>query len=73
MAGDDTTGFICKACGRFFSDPEITSWDTKWGLIGGEKWLLELIAACPRCGEIRSYEPNETRFRLEFEGPPTRP
>lgn len=66
MAGDDTTGFICKACGRFFSNAEIKTWDTKWGLIGGEEWPLELIATCPWCGEVRSYEPNESRFRLQF-------
>ena len=48
-------GFTCKACGHFFSDAEILKWNTKWETIAGEKWLMEVIAECPHCGETRSY------------------
>ena len=66
MAGDDTTGFVCKACCKFFSNAELKKWDTKWGVIEGEESLLELIAMCPRCEKVCSYNPNESRFRADL-------
>ena len=69
MAGDDSTGFICKACQTFFSHAEIQKWDTKWEVINGEDWLRELIAECPFCHETRSYEPNENRLPPHLKSP----
>ncbi len=62
---DDDPGFICKACGRFFTYKEVKQWDTKWTEreSDGERTLLEMIYKCPFCGEIRSYIPNESTFR----------
>ncbi len=62
---DDGSGFVCKACGRFFSDQEVKEWDTKWGEpdADGERWLLEIIHKCPLCGEVGSYVPNESTTR----------
>jgi hypothetical protein len=60
---DFETGFVCKACGKFYTDREVKEWDTKWGEPDGERWLLEIIHKCPLCGEVRSYVPNESTFR----------
>jgi len=62
--GDDS-GFICKACRRFYADQEVKRWDTKWITVDGdpEPTLAEIIHECPLCGEVRSYHPNESTFR----------
>jgi hypothetical protein len=62
---DYDTGFICKACGKWFADKDTKHWDTKWTEpdADGEPHLLELINECPLCGEVRSYVPNECVFR----------
>jgi hypothetical protein len=61
-----TDGFECKACGEFFSNPEILKWDTKWETIRGEKALVQLIAECPRCGETNSYKiPEDVTMHFE--------
>jgi hypothetical protein len=59
------TGFICKACGKFYADMEVEQWHTRWTARDGqgEQTLLEIIHKCPLCGEVRSYHPNESAFR----------
>jgi hypothetical protein len=63
---DDDTGFVCKACGRFYADKEVEQWDTRWTDPDseGERRLLEIIHKCPLCSEIRSYVPNEASAPL---------
>ena len=59
---DYDTGFVCKACGKWFAAMDVKKWDTRWteSDANGERTLLELIHECPLCGETRSYVPNET-------------
>ena len=53
---DHDTGFICKACGRWFADKDVRQWNTKWTEpdADGERWLLEIIHKWPLCGEVRT-------------------
>jgi len=59
------TGFVCKACRKWFADKDVKQWDTKWSEpdASGERWLLQLIHECPLCGETGSYFPNESVLR----------
>jgi hypothetical protein len=61
----DDTGFICKACHRFFADSEVKEWETKWEPSQGEDRLVEITHRCPFCGSIQSYIPNEAIFRWQ--------
>jgi hypothetical protein len=67
---DWDTGFVCKACGKFFTDSESKNRDTKWKDIKGEPWLVEIIDECPLCGETRNYDPNELTMRGTALGKP---
>jgi hypothetical protein len=67
---DDDLGFVCKVCGRFHTDAEVTEWDTKWETRNGEKWLAAIIHRCPFCGNLSSYQPNEAKFRFQAETGP---
>ena len=68
----DDTGFVCKACGKWFADKDVKHWDTKWTEpdATGERSLVELSHECPLCGEVRSYVPNESVFRGIWLGKP---
>jgi hypothetical protein len=67
---DDDAGFVCEACGRWFADKDVKAWNTAWSEpdANGEKTLIQIMQKCPVCGEIRSYDPNESVLRGEFEG-----
>jgi hypothetical protein len=64
------TGFVCKACRRFYADRDVKQWNTKWTepAEDGETTLLEIIHECPLCGATCSYEPNDSTFALSREG-----
>jgi len=64
---DDDLGFICKACGKFYTDAEVEAWDTRWETKYGQEWLIEIINKCPLCGEVRNYKPIESKFRWQSE------
>ncbi len=50
---DAADGFMCKSCGRFYTDADVAEWDTKWETRDGEDWLIEIIHRCPLCGGVR--------------------
>ena len=64
---DNDVWFVCKICGRFHTDAEVTEWDTKWTMRDGENSIAEIIHRCPLCGEFSSYKPNEAKFRYQIE------
>jgi hypothetical protein len=69
---DYDLGFVCKACGGWFADKDVKTWDTKWSEpdAKGERSLLEITHRCPLCGEVRSYVPNESMLRGMWLGTP---
>jgi hypothetical protein len=65
---DDDLGFVCKACGKFYTTAAVKDWDTRWETHAAEKVLAEIIHRCPLCQEVRGYVPNESVLRFEAEG-----
>jgi hypothetical protein len=69
---DYDTGFVCKACRKWFADGDVKRWDTRWteADAAGERTLIEILNECPLCGQMRGYVPSESVFRGVWLGKP---